>query len=57
MQLLPAEREGRIIMLYHTIAMAVVAIEVYFITDMVPMKKHEQATINATITVGYHASP
>jgi MFS family permease len=40
-------------MLYHTIAMAVVAIEVYFITDIVPMKEHEQATINATITAGY----
>jgi hypothetical protein len=33
--------------------MTVVAIEVYFITGMVPMKKHEQTTINATITVGY----
>ncbi len=47
------EREGRIIMLYHTIAMAVLAIEVYFITSLVPMKKHQQTNINATITVGY----
>ncbi len=47
------QREGRIIMLYHTIAMAVLAIEVYFITSMVPMKKHQQVNINATITVGY----
>lgn len=53
MTLLEAEREGRIIMLYHSIAMAVVALLVYFITDVVPMKKHEQTTINATITVGY----
>ncbi len=47
------EREGRIIMLYHTIAMAILAIEVYFITSIVPMKKHQQVQINATITVGY----
>ncbi len=38
MKLLPLERAGRIIMLYHTIAMAIVAIEVYFITSIVPMK-------------------
>jgi hypothetical protein len=30
----PAEREARIIMLYHTIAMAVVALQVYFITPL-----------------------
>ena len=53
MRLLEAEREGRIILLYHSIAMAVVAIEVYIITAILPMKRHEQATINATITFGY----
>nr|MBN1228380.1 hypothetical protein [Anaerolineae bacterium] len=53
MDLVQAEREGRIIMLYHTIAMAVVAIEVYFITDLLPMRSHQKVTINATITVGY----
>ncbi len=47
------QREGRIIMLYHAIAMAVLAIEVYMITSIVPMKKHQQANINALITVGY----
>lgn len=56
MKLLEAEREGRIIMLYHTIAMSVVAIEVYFITDILPIKKHQQTTINATITFGYLTS-
>ena len=56
MDLIQAEREGRIILLYHTIAMAVVAIEVYFITDLVPMRRHQQVTINATITVGYLTS-
>ena len=49
----PAEREGRIILLYHVIAIAVVAIETYIITETVPMKAHEQAQINATITFGY----
>lgn len=56
MRLHEAEREGRIIMLYHTIAMAVVAIEVYLITATVPMKRHEQTAINATVTVGYIAA-
>jgi len=53
MDIHPIQREGRIIMLYHVIAMAVVAIEVYMITSIVPMKKHQQNTINGTITVGY----
>jgi hypothetical protein len=53
MQIEPAERDGRIIMLYHTIAIAVVAIETYLITDLVPMKGHQRVTINATITAGY----
>ena len=53
MQMVQAEREGRIIMLYHTIAMTVVAIEVYFITELLPMKRHEQVVINGTITTGY----
>jgi hypothetical protein len=53
MQLDPAEREGRIILLYHAIAMAVVAIETYIITDTVAMKPYERTTINATITFGY----
>jgi hypothetical protein len=48
-----AEREGRIIILYHSIAMAVVAIETYLITYLVPMKKRSQVSINAAITVGY----
>lgn len=53
MKLIEAEREARIIMLYHTIAMTVTAIEVYFITEIVPMKRHMQTIINATITIGY----
>jgi len=53
MNMVPAEREGRIIMLYHTIAISVVAIEVFFITDILPMKTHERRQINATMTFGY----
>ncbi len=56
LSLLPQEREGRIIILYHTLAMAVVAIEAYLITSLVPMKKSQQANINATITIGYLTS-
>lgn len=53
MRLVEAEREGRIISLYHSIAFAVVAVLVYLITGSVPMKKQQQANINATMTVGY----
>jgi len=53
MTLLPAEREGRIVMLYHSIAMAVVAIETYIITGLIPMKERQRTTINNTITIGY----
>jgi hypothetical protein len=53
MKLVEAEREGRIVLLYHAIAMAVIAIEVYLITALVPMKPGQQAGINGTITVGY----
>ena len=56
LDLIQAEREGRIIMLYHTIAMTVVAVEVYFITEIVKMKNHERVMINATITIGYLTS-
>ncbi|MEN8173895.1 MAG: hypothetical protein ABFS03_13575, partial [Chloroflexota bacterium] len=53
MDLVQADREGRIIMLYHTIAMTIVAIEVYFMTEILPMKRNEHVMINGTITVGY----
>jgi hypothetical protein len=56
MELVAAEREARIIMLYHSIAMAIVAIEVYFITGIVPMEKHQRSMINGTVTVGYLVS-
>jgi hypothetical protein len=53
MDMVQAQREGRIIMLYHTIAMTIVAVEVYIMTDLLRMKRHEQVIINATITTGY----
>ena len=53
MDLVEAEREGRLVMLYHSIAMIVVAIQVYFITDIVKMKDRERSNINLTVTVGY----
>ena len=55
LDLVEAEREGRLIILYHTIAMLVVAIETYMITDLIPMKATQRVAINSTITVGYLA--
>lgn len=56
MILKPEEREGRIVMLYHSIAMAMVAIEVYIINALLKLKEHQRANINATITGGYLAA-
>lgn len=53
MRLVEAEREGRIITLYHAIAFAVVAVLVYLITDALPMPAQRRVSINGTITVGY----
>ncbi len=53
MDMVQAEREGRIIILYHSIAMAVVAIETYMITGLLKMKPFMRLAIHATITVGY----
>ncbi len=55
MDLQPIEREARIITLYHSIAMAVVAIEVYIITGTLKMTNRQQVSINTAITVGYIA--
>ena len=38
MKLVQAEREGRIVILYHSIAMAIVAIEVYMINGLLRIK-------------------
>lgn len=49
----PAEREGRLIILYHTLAMITIAVEVYMITDLLKMKESQRLSINGTITAGY----
>ncbi len=53
MKLVEAEREGRIIILYHSIAMAVVAIETYMITSLVKMKPFYISAVRMLITIGY----
>jgi hypothetical protein len=53
MDLVQAEREGRIIILYHSIAMAVVAIEVYMITGLLQMKEFYKVTARTLVTIGY----
>jgi hypothetical protein len=53
MDIVQAEREGRIIILYHSIAMAVVAIETYMITSLLKMKEFYKMAVRVLITVGY----
>ena len=53
MDMVPAEREGRIIILYHSIAMAIVAIETYMITSLLKMKIFFKISVRVLITVGY----
>lgn len=56
MDLVQAEREGRIIILYHSIAMAVIAIETYMITSLVKMKEFYRVAVRVLITAGYLAA-
>jgi len=53
MDLVQAEREGRILILYHSIAMAVVAIEAYMITGLLKMKAFYKTAVRLLITIGY----
>jgi len=53
MKIVQAEREGRIIILYHSIAMAVVAIETYMITGILAMREFYKQAVRVLITVGY----
>ena len=53
MDMVQAEREGRIIILYHSIAMAVVAIETYMVTSLLRMKSFYKTAVRALITAGY----
>jgi len=51
--LVEAERVGRIIMLYHSLAIPFVAAIVYYILDVVPTTDDLARTIRRTITPGY----
>lgn len=53
MELVEVQREGRIIMLYHSIALAVMAILVYFITAVVRMDKQLALMARNLATAGY----
>ena len=53
MDMVQAEREGRIIILYHSIAMAVVAIETYMVTGLLRMRAFYKTAVRMLITVGY----
>ncbi len=53
MKLDPLEREGRLIFLYHTFAMAVVALEVYMLTAVYRIKEVHRIGIHVLVTVGY----
>lgn len=53
MKMFPVEREGRIIILYHSIAMAVIAIETYMVTGLIEMKAFYRTAANVLITIGY----
>ena len=53
MDLVQSEREGRIIILYHSIAMAIVAIETYTVTSLLKMKEFYKLAVRALITIGY----
>jgi hypothetical protein len=53
MDMVQAEREGRMIILYHSLAMAMIAIEVYMVTDLVKMKSFFKTATRMLVTVGY----
>lgn len=53
MDLVQAEREGRIVILYHSIAMAVVAIETYMVISLLKMQPFFKKAVTLLITVGY----
>jgi len=53
MDLVQAEREGRIIILYHSIAMAVIAIETYMVTSTLMMKDFYKMAVRVLVSIGY----
>jgi hypothetical protein len=55
LKLVEAEREGRLVILYHVLAMIVVAVETYMVTGLVPMKQTHRQSVNTLVTFGYLA--
>lgn len=53
MDIVQSEREGRIIILYHSIAMAIIAIETYMITSLLRMQEFFRLSVRVLITAGY----
>jgi len=53
MDLQPQDRKGRIIMLYHTIAITFVALLVYLITAVLKFKARQVKNIRTVTTLGY----
>ncbi len=53
MDIVQVEREGRIVILYHSIAMGIIAIETYMVTGLLRMKSYFKTTVNLLVTVGY----
>jgi len=53
MDLVQAEREGRIIILYHSIAMAIIVFETYMVTSLLKMREFYKTAVRALVTVGY----
>lgn len=53
MELHPTEREGRIVMLYHSIAITFTALLVYLITHVLEFKDREIKNIRIATTFGY----
>lgn len=53
LDLQPQDREGRIIMLYHVIAITFTALLTYIITHIVKFRENQIRNIRTTITIGY----
>ncbi len=53
MDLQPQEREGRIVILYHAIAVTFTALLTYLIIEAIPLEKRMRNRIRSSITLGY----
>jgi hypothetical protein len=53
MDMQPQDREGRIVILYHAIAVTFTSLLVYLIIEAIPLEKRIAKRIRSSITVGY----